>query len=321
MPELSLFPPALWPMLCVLFAGLSLLLGFRLIRLHRLCARQSVELRAARRQEALGTLAGGIAHDFNNILGAILGFGVLLEEDLLSAPEQHDMARNITTAARRGQDIVAQLMRYSRRGAQDGFAGAIPVSLDSLIRESITLLEPCIRRSVRMDYRNETAGDGDVITADATQVGQALVNLCLNADHAIGVRSGRIRISLAPIRVSVPLGDENAVTISGGEKAGSTVTLLNGRLRCGDYLRLRVEDDGEGMTRETAMRIFEPFFTTRDVGAGTGLGLSALQGVMHDLGGAIVVTTTRFKGTAFELMFPLGGSAANTGENTHAAAP
>jgi len=283
---------------------LALGLGLRVKRQSARLARQALELREARRQEALGTLAGGIAHDFNNILGAILGFGVLLEEDLTAAPEQQEMARHITAAARRGQHIVGQLMSYSRRNMQDSLQITQPVSLDSVIRESLSLLAPCIRKSTRLAYQNRASQD--VIDANATQISQALVNLCLNADHAIGVKTGTIDITLDNLCVDVPYGEPDRIILSGGEDAGSTVTLINGLLHSGHYIRIRIADDGEGMTRKTAERIFDPFFTTKDVGVGTGLGLPALQGIVHAQGGAITVTTTRYRGTAFELLFPAG---------------
>lgn len=290
---------------CSALAGLlAVFLYCRLRRQTKKLAAQSLELREARRQEALGTLAGGIAHDFNNILGSILGFGVLLEEDLISAPEQQEMAKHITAAARRGQHIVAQLMSYSRRNMQDSLQLTQPVSLDSIIRESVNLLSPCIRKSTRLQYQNRA--EHDVIEANATQISQALVNLCLNADHAIGVKTGNIDITLDNVRFDIPCGESDRIVISGGVEAGSAITLINGRLNSGHYIRLRITDDGEGMSRDTAERIFDPFFTTKDVGVGTGLGLPALQGIVHACGGGITMTTTRYRGTAFELLFPAG---------------
>jgi signal transduction histidine kinase len=301
---MPVLPPALFAAMCAIVLLAFCWMAYRLHCLRRQLDRQSIELREARRQEALGTLAGGIAHDFNNILGAILGFGALLDEDLTTAPEQQEMARQITTAARRGQHIVAQLMSYSRRNMQDNAHGHLPVSLDSVIRESINLLEPCIRRSTRLAYRNTATQD--IIETNATQIGQALVNLCLNADQAIGIKTGRIDITLDNTHIDIPCGEDNSITISGGRDTGHTVTLINGRLNKGRYVRIRIEDDGEGMTRDTAERIFDPFFTTKEVGVGTGLGLPALQGIVHAHGGTITVTSTRFRGTAFELLFPLG---------------
>lgn len=296
--------PFLLLVLAAVFGLLCLCLGLRVKQQSARLAQQALELREARRQEALSTLAGGIAHDFNNILGSILGFGVLLEEDLIAAPEQQEMAHHITAAARRGQHIVGQLMSYSRRNMQDSLQVTQPVSLDSIIRESISLLTPCIRKSTRLAYQNRATQD--IIDANPTQISQALVNLCLNADHAIGVKTGNIDITLDNLCVEVPYGEPDRIILSGGEDTGSTVTLINGRLQSGHYIRIRITDDGEGMTRETAERIFDPFFTTKDVGIGTGLGLPALQGIVHAQGGAITVTTTRYRGTAFELLFPAG---------------
>lgn len=276
---------------------------WRIRRIQTQLRLRTQELREARKQEALGTFAGGIAHDFNNILGAILGFGVLLEEDLITAPEQQQMAQHINTAARRGQHIVSQLMRYSRRNLQESAHTRQPVSLDSIIRENMALLTPCIRPSVQVSYQNHA--QHDVIVTDATQIGQALVNLCLNADHAIGVRTGTLHITLDNTSVDIPSGEADDICVFGGQETGDTVTLINGRIRRGKYVRIRVEDNGEGMTRDVATRIFEPFFTTKEVGVGSGLGLPALQGMIQAQGGGIIVTTTRFKGTSFELMFPL----------------
>lgn len=101
---------------------------------RRMLAMQSA-LEEAQRQESLGTLAGGIAHDFNNILGAILGFSLLLEEDLHAQPDSLTMAAEISTATRRGQGIVAQLMRYSRKNAEQSSALRLPVSVSELIDE------------------------------------------------------------------------------------------------------------------------------------------------------------------------------------------
>jgi signal transduction histidine kinase len=287
---------------CTLLSSLLVLfLWLRLRAQHAVIDKQKAELREAGRQDALGTLAGGIAHDFNNILGSILGFGVLLEEDLTAHPELQGMAGQITSAARRGQNIVAQLMSYSRRNMEEDRHIKQPTALDDIIRESMNLLHPCIRRSTRMSYDNKTADS--TIIGDATQISQAIVNLCINADHAIGVKTGTIDIALAEKHFDASIGGARP-DIRGGEKTGDTVTIVNGAVNAGDYYALSVTDNGEGMTIDIARRIFEPFFTTKDVNTGTGLGLPALQGIVHGHGGAIIVTTTRFKGTSFELLFP-----------------
>lgn len=291
----------------ITFGLLSLFLLWQVGRLSRRLEKQAEDLQRAMKPESLGTLAGGIAHDFNNILGAVLGFGVLLEEDLTPAPEQQEMAKQITKAARRGQEIVAQLMNYSRQGVTADKDIQLPVSLDALIRESIGLLQPCIRPSTRILYARNT--EQDIVFANATQIGQVIVNLCINADHAIGVKTGEISMTLDTVHYPAPEGSERLLVI-GGESPTAPTRLINGRLGKGSYARLRVQDNGDGMEKSVAMRIFEPFFTTKNVGIGTGLGLAAIQGIIHNHNGAIHVSTQKFRGTTFDIMLPLP----NTGE-------
>jgi signal transduction histidine kinase len=289
--------------LLILSGCLALAVGvlvWRLASAHLRLVRQAQELRQARRQEALGTLAGGVAHDFNNILASILGFGTLLEEDLTAQPALQEFARQINAAARRGQDIVAQLMHYSRRNHAAGNAPHLPASLQAIVQESMTLLSSCIRSSTRMTF-DDRCGGNDIIRGDATQISQAIVNLCLNADQAIGIKPGHIALCLKNHAVRIPAGKAGQVMCAAD---GDALRLQNGLLRAGNYVRLDVTDDGDGMTRDVAERIFDPFFTTKPVGAGTGLGLAALQGVMAAHGGAVEVRTQRFKGTTFSLFFP-----------------
>lgn len=292
--------------LIAVLSGVIVFLFFQLGRERKAVREQELQLQEARRQEALGTLAGGIAHDFNNILGSVLGFGSLLEEDLMSQPQLRELATQIVVAARRGQEIVSQLMRYTRRTMEESDSSRKPVDLDHIIHESIHLLKPSIRSSTTIDYQNKLFGlVPDVsIQADATQIEQALVNLCINADHAIGVKVGKIHIVLDQVWVRRESGATAALRVSGGQDIGQPVKIINGRLKPGQYFKISVSDDGEGMTKEVAERIFDPFFTTKGVDLGTGLGLPAIQGIVHSHGGAIVVKTKRFHGTTFELLFP-----------------
>jgi len=262
------------------------------------------QLQEARRQEALATLAGGIAHDFNNILASVMGFAALLDEDLTAQPEVQRWARQIRIAAKRGQGIVGQLMTYSRHGAETEKAGYTPVSLDAVVREGVDLLRPSIRSSSRLTYTSSAIND--LISGDSTQICQALVNLCINADHAIGVRAGVIDVRLDNLTTEREEGGEHVVI----EKAAAEqLRAVNGRIHPGKYARISVTDNGEGMTKDILARIFDPFFTTKQVGQGTGLGLAAIQGIVQSHGGGIIVTTARFKGTRFELLFPLNPTA------------
>ena len=290
--------------LAVLLAVVSGTLACRLRRVRLRQREQAMELEEARRQESLGTLAGGVAHDFNNILGSILGFGVLLEDDLLTQPELRELAHQITVAARRGQKIVSQLMSYSRKNMDEDKHQHMPVSLNEIVEENLKLVRPSIRASSKLIYQNNTKEN--VIYADATQLGQVIVNLCINADHAIGAKAGQISLQLDDIQLPSAL-QGTPVRITGGHSTTDPVRIINGTIKQGRYLRLTVRDNGEGMTPQVATRIFDPFFTTKDVNVGTGLGLPAIQGIMHSHDGAITVSTLRFKGTVFELLFPVPG--------------
>jgi len=233
-------------------------------------AQLSRALEESRRKEALGTLASGVAHDFNNILGSITGFSALLEEDLITLPEQREMVRHIRRAATRGQSIVAELMRYGRQGAARGETPYTEISLDSVVRESMALLKPALRSSTQLRYDNAAAKDQ--IIGNATQISEALVNLCVNADHAIGDKAGEIVIRL--------FNDENSLNLS-------------------------VQDNGSGMDDNIAKKIFDPFFTTKEDGKGTGLGLATVDAILKAHAGKIALATAPHKGSTFTLTFPL----------------
>jgi len=290
-------------MTCIVEAAAIAILCL-MLRRRKAEAQQHLEaLNAARRQEALGTLAGGIAHDFNNILASIVGFAALLQEDLRTMPESHEMARQVSIAAKRGQGIVAQLLGYSRRARNTEIART-PLSLDAVVRESIALLQPSIRSSTRITYDN-TAPD-TTVNGDAVQIGQAIVNLCINADHAIGARAGTIGILLDRVAVAHEFSDSDGLRVTIVD--GGAVQLRNGSIGPGPCLRVTVSDNGAGMTRDVAAKIFDPFYTTKAAGEGTGLGLAAIEGIVLGHGGAIAVKTERFKGTSFALMFPAGSA-------------
>ncbi len=271
-----------------------------LVRARKRAERAEKSLQELRRHDALGTLAGGIAHDFNNILGSILGFGALLEEDLASQPDTRELARQIMTAARRGQSIVGQLMDYAKKSRRDDRSFRL-LSLDAVARESIALLTPSLRKSTKITY--SAAATCDAISGNATQIGQVLLNLCINADHAIGAHAGAIDVTLDDVALAEGFGT-GGVSVSGEGTPRAPVTVMNGQLPPGRYVRLSVSDNGAGIERDVAARIFDPFFTTKDVSLGTGLGLAAIEGIVHAHGGAIAVESVRHRGTTFRIMLP-----------------
>ena len=237
------------------------------------------QLREAHKMQAIGTMAGGIAHDFNNILGAILGNVTLARQDApADSPVQVSLAE-IEKAGRRGRDLVRQILTFSRNEPPKRHR----VHLGEVVQESVRLMKVTMPPAVDLQVRLH---DTPPVLADATQVEQALINLCTNAVHAIGGVRGTVSISLA--------------SCSPAMLECQRLGLAEGR-----YVTLSVRDSGSGMDGEILQRIFEPFYTTKPVGQGTGLGLAVVHGVMRTHLGAVDVSSTPGQGSEFTLYFPV----------------
>jgi signal transduction histidine kinase/CheY-like chemotaxis protein len=234
---------------------------------------------------AIGTLAGGIAHDFNNILGAILGFGELVLEDVPPDSRTARNMRQIVKAGERAKDLVRQILAFSRQSEPQRVA----VKLGGIIDEALKLLRASIPVTVAIQSRLNTTAD--IVVADSTQVHQVLMNLGTNASHAMRKMGGTLTVTL------------DAYTVPEGGHAALP------RLKPGPYLRLDVADTGHGMPPHVVERIFEPFFTTKPVGEGTGLGLSVVHGIIENHGGEITVTSQPGRGTTFSIFLPRADAA------------
>jgi PAS domain S-box-containing protein len=237
-------------------------------------------LRQSAKMEAVGRLAGGIAHDFNNILGGILGYAEMLLEAAREGSAERRYAQNVLTAAERASSLVEQILTYSRsqRGKR------LPVDLGGIVAETLDLVHGSLRPGIELETR--LPAKSLYVIADPTQVHQVMMNLCTNALHAIGER-GKLCVTIESLEALE-------------ERVFAHTTLAPGR-----YALLKVEDTGRGMDAQTLARLFEPFFTTKEVGKGTGLGLSLVYGIVIDSGGAIEVTSTPGKGSAFTVYLPL----------------
>lgn len=238
---------------------------------HELEAR----LRESQKLEAIGTFAGGIAHDFNNMLGAILG-NVALARGEVDAHALQTSLTQIHRTAVRGRSLVQQILAFSRRQPQ----AFVVQLLRPLIEESVGMLRPMLPAMVRVETCLTDAPAW--VEADSTQIQQVLINLCVNAWHAMQGSTGHILIGLEII------GD--AVSAPGTPS--------------GRRAHLWVRDNGSGMDAETRARIFEPFFTTKS-GHGTGLGLAVVHGIVLAHRGSITVESTPGHGSTFHLLFPL----------------
>ncbi|MDT8989515.1 response regulator [Curvibacter sp. APW13] len=237
------------------------------------------QLRESQKMQAMGTMAGGIAHDFNNILGAILGNAELARQD--SAPDSPALASlaEIVKAGRRARDLVRQILTFSRNEAPK----RSPVRMAEVVHETEHLVRVTLPPHVRLIV--DAADTDATVLADATQVEQALLNLCTNAVLAVGSGGGEVHMQL----------ERTSLAAEQAEPLG---------LEAGEFVRVVVRDTGVGMDTQTLQRIFEPFFTTRQVGKGTGLGLSVVHGVMRSHQGAVEVQSTPGEGSRFSLYFP-----------------
>ena len=238
------------------------------------------QLSQSQKMEALGTLAGGVAHDFNNILAAILGNAELARQDLAADAMAVQSLNEISTAARRGRELVRQILAFSRQQPMERKR----VSLRAILAECCGLLKPAMPPQVRL---GTACGPGDLsIIADATQLGQVLLNLGTNALHAFNGQPGQLTMQVNRFPVGSSL-----------VPATLPKTWLG-------VIRVQVKDDGCGMDEATRERIFEPFFTTRKLGTGTGLGLPVVLGVVERHEGTIEVHSELGAGTTFNLYFP-----------------
>jgi signal transduction histidine kinase len=238
------------------------------------------QLQHSEKLKALGTLAGGIAHDLNNTLLPILALSELLLRETPPDTGTFGDLDTIVQAARRGRDLVQQILAFSRK--ED--ATKTGVDLAALVRQSLSMLRATMPATINIETTIETVPE---ILGDAGQLQQVVVNLMTNAAQAIGNDHGTITIGL----IAAP-------------------PLWPGRNGSGDeWLRLSVADTGCGMDSQTVDRIFEPFFTTKEVGEGTGLGLSVVHGIISAHGGTIEVQSTPGMGSIFTLVVPVPATA------------
>ena len=241
----------------------------------------------AQKLESLGVLAGGIAHDFNNLLTVMLGNVSLAQFDLPPDSPISRELQQVRESALRAADLCKQLLAYSGKGQ---FSTAL-VDLSALVEDTTKLLHVSISR--RSTVKFDLSRSLPPVQVDPVQIRQIVMNLVMNASDAIGEESGRIRITtgLAPL---------DAATQAEAYPAA--------KLPPGDYVFLEVADNGAGMTPEVKARIFEPFFSTKF--AGRGLGLAAVLGIVRGHRGALTVTSSPGRGSAFRLFLPAAAGVA-----------
>jgi PAS domain S-box-containing protein len=248
----------------------------------------------AQRLDSIGVLAGGIAHDLNNALAPILMSAQLLEMDP-DAPERKHLLDSILTSAQRSADLVKQILTFA-----SGTNGRrLPVQPHHLLEELQKILRQTLPKSIRLQIHADP--EVRAISADATQLQQVLMNLCINARDAMP-QGGELSVSATNAGV-----DESFAAVSPDAKPGT-------------YVVITVTDNGTGMPPEISERIFDPFFTTKDVGKGTGLGLSTSLGIIRSHGGFINVYSHPNHGSCFKIYLP-AVTAGSTSAETQDALP
>jgi two-component system cell cycle sensor histidine kinase/response regulator CckA len=230
------------------------------------------------KMESIGRLAGGIAHDFNNLLTAILGYTELLLSNRLANDPDRSALEEIQKAGLRAASLTQQLLAFSRKQV------LLPQDVD--LNRTVIGLQSMLTRLIREDIKLtcEVAAESAFVKIDPTQIEQAILNLVLNARDALPA-GGWIRLDVTRLTAAdvVPPPDVTPAQA---------------------YVRLRVSDNGVGVSPGARPHLFEPFFTTKEQGKGTGLGLASVHGIVHQSHGWIDVTSEPGQGATFSMHFP-----------------
>ena len=242
-------------------------------------------LQHGQRLQLMGTLTGGIAHEFNNFLTPITGYADLIMADADPESEIYDNAREISEAAEKARDVVKQISAMSRRNVETIYDA---VSVKKMLEQTRKLVETNCPKQI--EILEQVDLNEEEVLGSMTQLQQVLLNICINAIHAIGKAEGTLTLS-ADV---VPRGE--LLFRFPDEKIPEVWP---------SYVRIRIADNGSGMDKETLQHIFEPFFTTKKTGEGTGLGLALAEQIIRTHRGHICAESTRGKGSTFYIYLPV----------------
>jgi PAS domain S-box-containing protein len=239
--------------------------------------RLEAQLQQVQKMEAIGTLAGGVAHDFNNLMMGMLGNVSLVLHDLEPSHPHYEMLKHVDGLIQSGSRLTRQLLGFARKGKYE----VKPVSLKKIVKESS---ETFGRTRKEITIKHELAEELFAVEADEAQIQQVLLNLYINASDAMP---------------------------GGGNLFLQTLNVTHAELKDkqydpkpGNYVMIKVADQGAGMDEKTMERIFDPFFTTKEMGRGTGLGLASAYGIIKGHGGYIDVDSKEGHGTTFSIYLP-----------------
>jgi signal transduction histidine kinase len=244
---------------------------------------QLLEDRLLRAQnlETIGVLAGGLAHDFNNILATISGYSELLRDEISESSPSYGKVAKIQFAVSKARSLIKQMLTFSRQIEQD----KVTVNISDVLKETIGFIKSAAPDNVTIKYSSRKR---DLqVYADPTQLFRVFLNLMTNAIQSLENKQGTISVNIR--------------TVTGI----SVRKLLNRMIVADEYVLVTFRDTGKGMDPSVIGRIFDPFFTTREVGKGSGLGLSVVHGIVSEMGGEIIVSSEISIGSVFSIYLPL----------------
>lgn len=261
---------------------------------HKMLERQLLQ---AQKMQSIGTLAGGVAHEFNNLLAGINGYASLGLREADAGTTLREFLRHIVDLSERAAVLTRQLLVFARKPALIRKQANLP----ELMKETAELVSRTLHHEVALDLALHSADGSPLLCeADANQLQQVLVNLALNARDAVAERAAF---------------HGEAPTSGGGGGALIAFRLRHVVLQVerpafpqhvppGDYVQMQVADRGTGMSAEVLNQALDPFFTTKDVGQGTGLGLSMVFGIIQGHHGFLAIDTVAGEGTCMNIFLP-----------------
>jgi PAS domain S-box-containing protein len=244
------------------------------------------QLFQAKKMESIGMLAGGVAHDFNNILTTIRGYADLMMLVLKNTDPMFKDVDNIINGVKRAEDLIRQLLGFSRRQMIEPKI----MDINKVISDLHTMLDRLISDDIEFDLKLR---DGlAFIKADPVQIQQILVNLVANANHAIKKQDDKSK------------GKKIRISTDGFSLTKEMIEQFPGS-REGEYIEIKISDTGIGMSEETKQNIFEPFYSTKQEGEGTGLGLATVYGIVKQNNSYIYINSQKRDGTTFKIFWPV----------------
>ncbi|MBT9780101.1 response regulator [Clostridium sp. MCC353] len=246
------------------------------------------------RLQIMGTMTGGIAHEFNNLLTPIMGYADLMLAEMPEDSEYFEDVAEIYDAAVKAKEIIRQISSLSRKNMETAYKA---ISVKQMMKRALKMVHSVCPSNVRLS--DETDFDSEWILGNETQLNQVVLNICVNAIHAIGHEEGRITVTGKMVEraelADLPLGSK----VSDMWKY---------------FVRIDFEDTGCGMNQDVLEQIFDPFFTTKKNGKGTGLGLALVEQIIHSHKGYIYAESELGKGSIFHIFLPVNDNALNETE-------